>query len=204
MKLTVAVKLIPTQEQASALLRTLELANDAANYISEWAWYNRTFRQYDMHKALYYEVKARYDLSAQVVVRVIAKVADAYKLDSKRMREFRNHGSIAYDSRILAWKVPAQEVSIWTTQGRQRIPFVCGERNLAMLKHQQGETDLVLRDGEWFLYTTVDVEEPPPGEPTGWLGVDLGIVNLATTSEGTIGQAHHLHRRAEKAEPGAG
>jgi putative transposase len=191
MKLTVAVKLQPSQEQAHALLQTIERANAAANYISEWAWYNCTFRQYDLHKALYYEVKRRYSLSAQVVVRVLAKVADAYKLDRKRQREFRNHGSIAYDDRILAWIIPQQEISIWTLDGREHIPFVCGKRNLAMLQSRQGETDLLLRDGDWYLYTTVDVEEPPPGEPTGWLGVDLGIVNLATTSEGTVYSGKH-------------
>ncbi len=95
--MTVAVKLQPSDEQARALLLTLEIANNAANYISEYAWCNRVFRQYDLHKALYYEVKSRFGLSAQVVVRVLAKVADAYKLDRKKQREFRNRGSIAYD-----------------------------------------------------------------------------------------------------------
>ena len=32
----------------------------------------------------------------------------------------------------------------------------------------------------------IDVPEPPQGpEPDEWLGVDLGIVNLATDSDGT-------------------
>jgi RAB protein geranylgeranyltransferase component A len=63
------------------LRETLEKANDAANYVSEWAWQNRTLGQYTLHKALYYRVKDEFGLSAQIVVRVIAKVADAYKLD---------------------------------------------------------------------------------------------------------------------------
>ena len=63
----------------------------------------------------------RYGLSAQMTVRLLAKVADAYKLDRKRQRVFHPHGSIAYDNRILAWKLDAQTVRIWTIAGRQTI-----------------------------------------------------------------------------------
>jgi putative transposase len=38
----------------------------------------------------------------------------------------------------------------------------------------------------FFLAVVIDVPEPPEGpEPEEWLGVDLGIVNLATGSDGT-------------------
>src|SRR5450759_5063328 len=95
MKLTATVKLQPTPEQAQSLRETLERANDAANYVSEYAHQNRTFGQYILHKALYYRVKDEFGLSAQIVVRVIGKVADAYKLDKgekKSKRVFRKHG----------------------------------------------------------------------------------------------------------------
>ncbi len=101
MKLTVAVKLQPTLEQAVALLRTLERANEMANYLSRAAWQSGTFGQYALHKLAYADVRAATGLTAQLVVRLIAKVADAYKLDHKRERRFRLHGSISYDDRIL-------------------------------------------------------------------------------------------------------
>lgn len=185
MKLTVAVKLHPTPEQARALLRTLERANDAANDLSHAAWQTGTFGQYALHKLAYADIRAATGLTAQLVVRLIAKVADAYKLDHKRERRFRPHGSIAYDDRILRWYPDTGAVSIWTVGGRQHIPFVCGERQRAVLAMRQGESDLVYREGDWYLYTTVNYIEPAPGEPDDFLGVDLGIVNLATDSDGT-------------------
>lgn len=202
MKLTIAVQLRPTTAQAAALCETLERANAACNDLSARAWESRTFGQYALHKLAYADVRAESGLSAQVVVRAISKVADAYKLDKQRRRTFRPHGAIAYDQRILRWYVA--EVSIWTVAGRARVPFVCGARERALLPHQQGESDLVYRDGRWFLYTTVNVEEPPEGEPTGWLGVDLGIVNIATDSDGTAHSGAHLsalrhrHRRLRR------
>lgn len=192
----VAIKLRPNPAQADALRRTLEQANAVANEISAYAWVQQTFGQYNLHKLLYYPIRETSGLSAQVVVRLFAKVADADKLDHKRQRVFRPLGSIAYDARILSWG--QDTVSIWTVIGRQRIPFVCDERARALLAAQQGETDLVYRDGRWYLYTTVNYTEPPPGETDDVLGVDLGIVNLATDSDGRIysgRQVNGLRRR---------
>jgi putative transposase len=203
MKLTVAVKLTTTTQQARALLLTLERANDTANYISQHAWQEQTFGQWTLHKSLYYILRERFALPSQIAVRAIAKVADAYKLDKKTQRVFRPHGSIAFDERILHWYICRQQVSITTLQGRQHIPFLCDNRALDMLQSQQGETDLVYRNGEFFLFTTVNREELPPNETKGWLGVDLGIVNLLTDSEGAIYSGNavernrriHAHRR---------
>jgi putative transposase len=183
MKLIAQVKLQPTKEQAQWLKATIETANAAANLVSGVAWQQQTFKQYDLHQACYYAVREQFGLSAQMAVRLIAKVADAYKLDKKSRRAFKPLGSIAYDDRILTWKMPTS-VSIWTLQGRIKVPFVAGERQLAMLETRQGEADLVYRNGEWFLFQTCEVEEPPTDDPDGWLGVDMGIVNIATTSDG--------------------
>jgi putative transposase len=49
--------------------------------------------------------------------------------------------------------------SIWTLDGRQKIPFICGDHHRELLNFQRGETDLVYRDKEWFLFTTVDVPD---------------------------------------------
>lgn len=190
-KLTIAVQLRPTQEQAVALRNTLECANAACNDLSAVAWESRMFGQYALHKLAYADVRASSGLSAQVVVRAIAKVADAYKLDKRTQRHFRPLGAIAYDNRILRWY--ASEVSIWTVAKRQRIPFVCGERERALLSSQQGESDLLYRDGRWYLYTTVNVDEPPVGEPGDMLGADFGIVNILADSDGTTYSGAHLN-----------
>lgn len=187
MKLTVAVKLTPTPEQARTLLRTLQCANDAANMVSEWVWQNRTFGQYAIHNSLYYRLRDEFGLSAQLVVRVIAKVADAYKLDKKRKRTFRRHGSIAYDSRILNWYQAKSEVTMNTLDGRIRLSYLSDERARRLLQNQQGETDLLYKDGQFYLATAVNAPEPPTeGDPDGWLGVDLGIVNIAVDSVGNV------------------
>lgn len=182
MKLTAQIKLHPTDAQVESLKRTLEAANAAANYLSAYAWNYQQFRKYDLHYAGYYAIREEFGLSAQVAVRIVAKVADSYKLDRQTQRTFRPLGSIAYDDRILSWK-KGDTVSIWSLDGRLTIPFVCGETHRELLTKRQGEADLVYRNGEFYLYQTCDVDETPLETPADYLGIDLGVATIAADSD---------------------
>jgi predicted transposase len=201
MKLTAKVKLQPTPEQAELLKQTLERANAACNWISQQAWDAKTFGQFSLHKLTYKPVREQFGLAAQVAIRCISKVADAYKLDKKTKRTFRLLGGIAYDDRVLNWRLKTQTVSIWTLDGRQSMPFVTGARQLKLLETQQGETDLACIRGEFYLFAVCNVDEPEPVDVDGVLGVDLGITNIAVTSDGdvlsssTMNHVRHRHRR---------
>lgn len=186
MKLIAQIKLQPTPEQAAALKQTLEIANAACNEISGVAWEQQVFGKYDLQQLVYQRIKADYGLSAQMVIRCLAKVGDSYKLDRKTQHSYRPHGSIAYDDRILSFNLDQQTVSIWTvaTDHRQIIPFVCGKRQRHLLLTRQGESDLVYRKGQFYLLVTYNVDEPTPEDVDAALGVDFGIINLATDSDG--------------------
>ena len=87
-----------------------------------------------------------------------------------------------YDDRIFRF-VSGEMVSIWTVAGRQKIPFVCGERQRKLLDDRQGEVDLMLIRGK-CLACVCDVPDPAQIDVEGILGVDFGIVNLAFDTEG--------------------
>ncbi|MGW7821351.1 RNA-guided endonuclease InsQ/TnpB family protein [Streptomyces puniciscabiei] len=59
---------------------------------------------------------------------------------------------------------------------------------------RKGESDLVRRGGKWFLVATCEIPDPQVYEPVDRIGVDRGIVNLATTSDGTNHQGRRLTR----------
>lgn len=195
MKLAVAVKLVPSPEQRDALLETIRRFNAACNYVSDKAWQHRKFRKFDLHRLVYRDIRDRFGLTAQAAVRVVGKVADAYKRDHKTKREFQPLGAIVYDERILAFKRDKQAVSVWTVQGRLLIPYVAGERQRQLLRFPRGETDLVYRDGEFYMFTTVEVDEPEPIDVQQFLGVDVGIANIAADSEGNLHGAEALIRK---------
>jgi IS605 OrfB family transposase len=186
MKLIAQVRLYPTQDQGIALKQTLERANAACNWISEQAWQSRIFRRYDLQNLTYYEARARFGLSAQMVIRCLAKVADAYRLSTETKRTFRPLGSIAYDDRILSWYTEKDAVSIWSINGREYISYGAGERQRELLRYRQGETDLIYWNGMFFLLAVCDIPDPDERDVAGALGVDLGVTNIATTSDGDM------------------
>lgn len=189
MILTAKVKLQPTEAQADSLKRTLEKANAACDYISQVAWDTKIFGKFQIQKLVYQEVKTQFDLTAQLVIRCIAKVTDAYKIDRTVKREFKPLGSIAFDSRILSWKLDKNEVSIWTVDGRiKSLSFVCHPRAKELLSGERGESDLCLINGEFYLFTSCEVSEPTPKDVDDFLGVDLGVANIAVDSDGQVFQ----------------
>lgn len=188
MKLIAQVKLQPTPDQHAALLQTLETANAACNYVSAQAWQSKTFGQFALQKIAYHAVRGQFGLGADCAVRVFAKVADAYKLDKRTQRTFKPRAAFPFNDRLVSYKLDKRHVSIWTMAGRQKMPFVCGEHQAKLLEGLRGECDLVYRNGEFYLHQCCDVDEPPTGNPDDFLGVDLGIANIATDSDGTFYQ----------------
>ena len=193
MKLIAQIKLLPTPDQAVALKLTLEQSNAACQFLSDIVWESKTFRQYDLHHKCYLTVREKFGLSAQIVVRAIAKVTNAYKLGHKTKHTFKPNGSIAYDDRILSWRFQDQTVSVWTVVGRLRIPFVCSEQQLELLQSRRGESDLSISKGLFFLSATCEVDEAEPIDAESTMGVDLGIINIAVDSDGEIHSASHIN-----------
>ena len=184
MKLTAKIKLQPTPEQHALLLQTLEAANAACNYVSQQAWDIQVFQQYPLHHLTYKDIRARFELAAQASVRAIGKVADTYKLDKKVQRVFDMRGAFPYDDRILTINPDQQIVSIWTLEGRQKMTYLAGDRQQELLYGERGESDLCYINDTFYLFVTCEVETPEPDDVDEFLGVDLGIVNIAADSDG--------------------
>ncbi|MHC5261006.1 RNA-guided endonuclease InsQ/TnpB family protein [Streptomyces sp. UC4497] len=215
-KLVVRVKLLPTREQASVLEATLRACNRAATYAAEVAFERKVYSRNDLQKLLYADVKATFGLSAQPAVRAIKKTVDAYatlranlkagnlgRAGSKRWRKatgepvaFRAQAAQPFDDRCLSWQYDARTVSIWTVEGRLKNLRYTGQADQlkTLAEYRRGESDLVQVKGKWYLLATCEIPDPEVYEPVDWIGVDRGIVNLATTSDGTNHQGRHLSR----------
>jgi predicted transposase len=182
MKLVANIKLQPTPEQHSALLDTLERCNEACNYLSSVGFESGCLKQFDLHKLAYADIRSKFELTAQVAVRSIAKVADSYKLDKKVQRVFRKHAAQPYDDRIISFK-SGDICSIWTLQGRLKIPVVMGKKQRELLAFRKGEIDLMFIRGQFYLACVCDIDDPKIIDAKKVLGVDLGIVNPALCSK---------------------
>jgi transposase, IS605 OrfB family, central region len=184
---TELLKLTPTGKQTEMLTATMRACNAAANHVAEVAFEHRTANKIVLQKVVYADLRDRFGLSAQMAIRAIAKACEAYKRDKTLRPTFRPDGAVAYDQRILSWK-GRDAVSILTLDGRIIVPVVYqGRWTKVPGTVIRGQADLIWRDGKWYLAVVIDVPEPPGGgEPEGWLGVDLGVVNLATDADATV------------------
>ena len=220
MKLVVPVQLYPGAAGEAALRDTLARCNKAANLVSARVFEMGVTGRQALQRLVYPDLKAM-GLSAQPAIHVARKVSGAYAVlraniragnlgkrgMQRRMKAqskpvvFRADAAQPYDDRCLSWQLDRSTVSIWTTAGRLAgIRFACSGTQLARLRqYRQGESNLVRRDGKWFLYATCDVPGPDLADPRGFLGVDLGIVNIATTSDGTRHSEKYLNRQRHRA-----
>jgi IS605 OrfB family transposase len=221
-KIVTQVKLMPEPDQAAALSATLRTVNEAACWVSAVAFERGVPREYELRKHTYAELKAR-GLGAQAAQHVIKKTRDAYttlkaniragnlgKPGSKRRVKaeskpitFRPEAAQPYDDRCLSWQYDAGTVSVWTVAGRlKNVRFACSPDALKMLReHRKGESDLIERDGVFYLIAVCDIPEAEQYEPSGFVGVDLGIANIATTSTGyrAAGRGLNRHRARQLA-----
>ncbi len=210
------VRLLPSPVEAAALAATLHACNAAADVASSVAFERRAWSRNDLQKLVYGRLKADFGLSAQAAVRTVKKTVDAYATLRANIRAgnlgpagarrraraeskpivFRQDAAQPYDDRILSWQHDAGTVSIWTVRGRLKgMRFVGHPDQLKGLReYRKGESDLVCRGGKWFLVATCEVPAAARFEPVDWIGVDRGIVNLATTSDGTNFQGRRLGR----------
>ncbi len=113
---------------------------------------------------------------------------------------------VDYDQRILSVNLDTEGVSLSTVDGRVRVPMrIAGYQRhlLRTAKSIQGGR-LVRGQDAWYIHLWCAYDDPPALTPKGMLGIDLGIVNLATDSDGEAYSGSHLnavrhrHRRLRR------
>lgn len=198
MLLTIQAKVVTDIYAGERLLKTMEEFNKACNHISEFAWNEKIFGKIRLQQNLYYKVREQFNLSAQMTVRAIAKVSESYRIERNHKHTFKEHGAIVYDQRILSFKA-LDKISLLTLDGRSTCPVLIGGYRPLEKRYIRGQADLCYRNGEFFLYVVVDVPEQECNAfPTGIIGVDMGIVNIATTSEGKVYSGDQATRTRKK------
>ncbi|MCY3664894.1 MAG: transposase [Gemmatimonadetes bacterium] len=184
LKKVLQIQLLPNTAQAALLEGTMHRFNEAANWLAERAYERRCANRYALHKLFYGDLRARFGLKAQQACLVCARVAGAYKRDKSQRVRFGPLAAVPYDTRLLNYK-GFDRVSLATLSGRVVVPMQMGQYQADQWVNIKLYAQLVRRrDGKWFLMATVETTPEPPVEPDDFLGVDLGVENIAADSDG--------------------
>lgn len=197
MKLVLQTRSVPDTAQDAALRATVERFNEAANWVAGELFARGVTNKRLAQKLVYRELRDRFALTAQTAILVIHRACEAYKREKSIRPAFREHAAITYDPRVLRF-VGLDRVNLWTLAGRLVIPVLIGKYQAERFGSAKGQCDLSLRrDGKWFLLVTVDIPDGTPIDPGGFIGVDMGVVNLAVTDDGEtfIGEGVEACRR---------
>ncbi len=211
---TICIKLDVNGHDA-VLQETQQRFNAAASWIATVCWDERITNTNTAHHRVYGETRSRFALGSQLACCARAKAVEAVKAARTQEKErkphqkpitcpqFGPHGSVRYDARTYRL-MSLDRVSLNTMQGRVTCRLILGKRQHDMLIDPAwtlGSADLVWRNGTYYLHLTQSTDTPQVRETDSAIGVDLGIVNLATDSEGhtfTGTKVHEVRSRYHK------
>jgi putative transposase len=195
---TICIQLNVDGHEAS-LAATQRAFNAAASWIALVCWDEGISNTNTAHHRVYGETRGRFGLGAQLAVCARAKAVEAIKAVKAKHREtcphFGPRGSVRYDARTYRL-MSLDRVSLNTLDGRVVCRMLLGPRQHEMLVDpawKVGGADLVWRRGVSYLHVTQSREAPNLTPTEDVLGVDLGIVNLATDSNGQVFSGAIVH-----------
>lgn len=179
---TVKCKLEVSTQEREAILETISRFTSACNDALAIAREQKVWNKYKLQHLCYYPLKERYNLTANYVVRVIARVC------AKRQRRptiFKG-GSLDLDRHLFRFIERGELISLSTIQGRLKIKLAMGNFQRGLLKEQKptSATLIYQKSRKTFYVNFVlekEVQVPLGSNP---IGIDRGIHNLACTSNG--------------------
>ncbi len=222
MQRTIRVLLEPSPVQADALAETSRQFTAVFNAVCAVGWQHGQKNGVELHRALYYPLKADYpalvsDLHVQARVKATEALKSALALRRKYEREqierkvSQPHSHTCpprYNVHTFRIDWESRTVNLSTTSGRQTIRFTLPAYAAKYAGCATDTADMIFSGGWWWLHVVVTVLSPEV-EPTNQVvGVDLGLARPAVTSTGRFlgkrrwkaieGRLFHLRRKLQQ------
>ncbi|MCY7331756.1 MAG: transposase [Pseudanabaena sp. CAN_BIN31] len=185
--LTVSCKIQVSPEQSIKIDATLQSFASACEYVNQTVPTTLT-NELAMQSLVYYDVRDRFGLSAQLAIHAIRRVSGNRKTAKKDGKPVKNFAptSVTYDPRIFSFREKDWTVSLTTTSGRERFKLAIGNYQIGLLKGQTPKTATLVKrkDGTYYLNIQLESMPPEPIKTDSVLGCDLGRTDIVVTSEG--------------------
>jgi len=188
---TVRLALHMTSEQAMILSATVDQFTAAFNFVCRTGWDANEQNGVRLHHATYYETKSLCpnlvsDLLIQARVKATEALCSAFARRKKGRKSSCPQSTVCpprYNHHTATVDWDARTVRLSTTAGRMTLAFVLPEHYAKYAGGRTLSSDLIHRNGKWFLHIAVELPDPPaPAEHGPAVGVDLGLCRPAVTS----------------------
>jgi len=193
LKATLKLRLHTSRETESILLETLRQSTACFNAVTVQGWDTAERNGTRLHHATYKSLRGNYpDLPSQLHCAARVKATEALKSVDALLKQGRKAGRptselcpVRYDARSYWVKLGEGKASLASVAGRVRVHFnLCGYyRRYLGWKPCSADLCFDAKNRRFYLHVVVETVAPE-ASCEGVLGVDLGIVELATDSEG--------------------
>ncbi len=188
----IRIVLMPTPEQAAALLETLRQSSECFNAVCKYGWQYNTKNGVDLHKATYYPLKAEHpNMPCQLLCAARVKATEALKSafalkkkDGKVSCPKGQEVPIRYDARSFRLLPDKRIASLASVSGRQEVAYRLYSHAAKAFAEASGfdSADLVHRKRKWHLHIVLTIPTPEFVDNAQAVGVDLGLNRPAVTS----------------------
>jgi IS605 OrfB family transposase len=199
--LTLVVKLQVGIEQQQLLSDTALAFASACNWINQNVNPNLTNRN-SIQAICYKDVKDRFGLTANHVVRACGRVA-ANRLTAKQKgKKVKNFAPTSFDcdARTFRFIEKNWTISISTTGKRLILSLRASNYHRGKLTGQSPTSAQICqhRDGSWYLHIQLKFEAPKPVKTNNVIGVDFGRRDIAVTSIGKSWSGEGIQKTRDK------
>lgn len=201
MKLIRTVKLKLENVNPTDLLPTFRAYTEAYNYICEIGFKEHNFDKRKLHDQTYDYCRTQFSLPSELTTQVRDQAAESIKattnLERKKHKKFKCPKSKQMALRLTKnsfniW-FDRSEVSVLTLNGRLRRKINLPDYFQQYFSWRRKGATLSLKKGKLFLHIVFEKEvEDVHCSNDNVLGIDRGIVNIATLSDGTIYSGEHV------------
>jgi putative transposase len=155
-KLTLQAQLLPDGDKAIKLSAMMRAFNAAADWLAGEDFRLKTANKVELQQLYYRQLRDDFGISAQMTIRCIAQVCEAYGRDKSIRPRFRKYAGVPYDQRLMSFK-GVDRVSLLTLEGRTIVPAVMGKHQSERFNGKHGQCDL-LRRKERESYSTIFIK----------------------------------------------
>lgn len=201
MKLIRTVKLKLENVNPTDLLPTFRAYTEAYNYICEIGFKEHNFDKRKLHDQTYNYCRTQFSLPSELTTQVRDQAAESIKattkLERKKHKKFKCPKSKQMALRLTKnsfniW-FDRSEVSVLTLNGRLRCKVNLPDYFQQYFSWRRKGATLSLKKGKLFLHIVFEKEvENVSQNYDNVLGIDRGIVNIATLSDGTTYSGKHV------------
>ena len=203
---TISIKLKPTAEQGAKLHELLDAYSQGCNMMVQAVREHRCWNKVALHHLVYYKVREALPLSANLTQKATAAVCTAYKSLKSNGHIKRNEPvpeisfkgtAVHMDRQMYSFRDDLMSLQVIGSRmkGLRMAPGNFQRQALESGAHKEG--DLIFRKGEWYFNLVIETLDTPAIEGVKILGIDLGINNLAATSDGALyGGKQLIHERS--------